>query len=113
VIIMASQAAVIGIEEHVAYSASKTALLGMARCMAIEWGASGVTVNTISPTVVETPMAMVGWSGEKGVRAKAAIPTRRFASPSEVAFTVLFLASNAAGMINGANICVDGGFTIQ
>ena len=113
VIIMASQASVIGIDEHVAYSTSKTGLLGMSRCMAIEWGPRGVTVNTISPTVVETPMAMVGWSGEKGERAKAEIPTRRFVLPAEVALTVLFLASHAAGMINGANICIDGGFTIR
>jgi NAD(P)-dependent dehydrogenase (short-subunit alcohol dehydrogenase family) len=113
IVIIASQAAVIGIDEHVAYSASKTGLLGMIRCMAIEWGRDGITVNAISPTVVETPMALVGWSGEKGERAKAEIPTGRFARPDEIALTALFLASHAAGMINGANISVDGGFTIK
>ncbi len=113
IVIMSSQAAVIGIENHTAYSASKSGLLGMARCMAIEWGGRGVTVNTISPTVVNTEMSQVGWAGEKGVRARAEIPVGRFAEPREIALAALFLASGAAGMINGANLVIDGGYTIR
>jgi NAD(P)-dependent dehydrogenase (short-subunit alcohol dehydrogenase family) len=113
IVVIASQAAVIGIDEHVAYSASKTGLLGMVRCMAIEWGQYGITVNAISPTVVETPMALVGWSGEKGERAKADIPTGRFAKPAEIALAALFLSSHAAAMITGTNLVVDGGRTIK
>ena len=113
VVFMASQAAVVGLDQHAAYCASKTGLLGMARCMAIEWGSRGVTVNCVSPTVVNSPMALVGWSGEKGERAKAEIPTRRFAEPEEVALAVLFLASPGAAMLNGVNLPVDGGYTIR
>ncbi|MCQ8279615.1 D-threitol dehydrogenase [Acetobacteraceae bacterium KSS8] len=113
VVFMASQAAVVGLDQHVAYCASKTGLLGMARCMAIEWGSRGVTVNCVSPTVVNSPMALVGWSGEKGERARAEIPTRRFAEPEEVALAIVFLASGAAAMINGVNLPVDGGYTIR
>jgi NAD(P)-dependent dehydrogenase (short-subunit alcohol dehydrogenase family) len=113
VVTMASQAAVIGIEGHVAYSASKAGLIGMTNVMALEWGPFGVTANCISPTVVETELGRVNWSGEKGDKARAAIPTRRFAQPSEVAETALFLASDAAAMINGANLMLDGGNTIQ
>ncbi len=113
VVTIASQAAVIGIEGHVAYSASKAGLLGMTNCMALEWGPRGVTANCISPTVVETEMGKIGWSGEKGVRARAEIPTRRFAQPDEIALAALYLASDAAAMVNGANLMVDGGYTIR
>jgi len=113
VITLASQAAIIGIEGHVAYSASKAALLGMSHCMALEWGSSGVTVNCISPTVVETPMGQMSWSGEKGERARREIPAGRFAQPEEIAGVAAFLASDDAAMVNGANLVVDGGFTIR
>jgi len=113
VINLASQAAIIGIGGHVAYSASKAALLGMSHCMALEWGPEGVTVNCISPTVVETPMGQMSWSGEKGERARREIPVGRFAQPEEIAGVAAFLASDDAAMVNGANLVVDGGFTIR
>jgi NAD(P)-dependent dehydrogenase (short-subunit alcohol dehydrogenase family) len=113
IINLASQAATIGIQGHVAYSASKAGVLGMMRCMALEWGPHGVTVNAISPTVVETELGLTYWSGEVGAKARAGIPTRRFAKPWEIAATVLFLASPGAAMINGADLLVDGGNTIQ
>lgn len=109
---MASQAAVIGIEGHVAYCASKAGIVGMTNCMALEWGPRGVTVNAVSPTVVETELGMSGWAGEKGTRARAAIPVRRFAKPWEVAAAVMYLASEGAAMVNGANLMIDGGYTI-
>jgi NAD(P)-dependent dehydrogenase (short-subunit alcohol dehydrogenase family) len=109
---MASQAAIIGIEGHVAYCASKAGIVGMTNCMALEWGPRGVTVNALSPTVVETELGLSGWAGEKGERARAAIPTRRFAKPWEIAASVLYLASRAAAMVNGANLMIDGGYTV-
>ena len=112
IINMASQAASIGIAGHVAYCASKAGLLGMTRCMALEWGPKGLTVNAISPTVVETELGLKSWSGEIGVRARAAIPTGRFAKPWEIAAAVLFLSSPGAAMINGADLAIDGGYTI-
>ena len=113
IVIMASQAAVVGLDGHAAYGASKAGLLGMLRSMALEWGPRGVTVNAISPTVVDTEMSVIFWSGEKGERARAEIPLRRFAKPREIAYAALFLASDAAAMITGANLVVDGGFTIR
>jgi NAD(P)-dependent dehydrogenase (short-subunit alcohol dehydrogenase family) len=62
---------------------------------------------------VETELAKVGWSGEAGERARAEIPTRRFVQPIEVAEAIYFLASDAAAMINGANLMLDGGNTIR
>jgi len=81
IITISSQAAVIGIEHHVAYSASKAGLLGMTNCLALEWGPSGVTANCVSPTIVETELEMKVWADEKSDRARAEIPTRRFAQP--------------------------------
>jgi len=112
IINLASQAAVIGIEGHVAYCASKAGIIGMTNCMALEWAPRGVTVNAISPTVVETELGLSGWAGEKGQRARAAIPTRRFAKPAEIGSAIMYLASTEAAMVNGANLMVDGGYTI-
>lgn len=113
IVTIASQAAVIGLEHHLAYCTSKAALLGMTRVLALEWGPHGITANTISPTVVETELALVGWAGEKGEAMKKKIPSRRFARPDEIAMAALYLASDAAGMINGDNLLVDGGFSNQ
>lgn len=112
IINLASQASVIGIEGHVAYCASKAGLVGMTKCMAIEWAPRGVTVNAISPTVIETELGLSGWAGEKGERARAAIPTRRFGKPWEVGAAACFLAGEGAAMINGENLILDGGYTI-
>jgi NAD(P)-dependent dehydrogenase (short-subunit alcohol dehydrogenase family) len=112
IINLASQAAVIGIAGHLAYCASKAGIIGMTNCMALEWAPMGVTVNALSPTVVETELGLSGWAGEVGVRARAAIPTRRFAKPAEIAAAIMYLASTEAAMINGANVLIDGGYTI-
>jgi NAD(P)-dependent dehydrogenase (short-subunit alcohol dehydrogenase family) len=110
---MASQAGSIAIEGHVAYCASKFAIIGMTKTLAIEWGRHGITVNSISPTVVLTDLGRKAWDGPKGEAMKAQIPTGRFAEPEEIAAVALFLASDAAGMINGADLLVDGGFTAK
>lgn len=110
VINIASQAGVIGLLEHAAYGASKAGLINLTKVQAIEWARFGITVNAISPTVVETPMALVGWSGEKGERAKAEIPVGRFAKPTEIAHAALYLASVEAAMVTGTNLLTDGGY---
>ena len=110
---MASQAAIVAIEQHVAYSATKAAIVSMTKTLALEWGPHGITVNAISPTVVETELGKRAWAGEVGEAMKRQIPTRRFAQPEEVAFAALYLASGAAGMVNGENLVIDGGFTIR
>ncbi|MBS1692806.1 MAG: D-threitol dehydrogenase [Actinobacteria bacterium] len=112
VINIASQAATVAIAEHAAYCASKFGLVGLTKVLALEWAASGVTANTISPTVVLTDLGRAAWENEKGDRLKAQIPTGRFAYPDEIAAAAVFLASDAAAMINGADLLVDGGYTI-
>jgi NAD(P)-dependent dehydrogenase (short-subunit alcohol dehydrogenase family) len=110
---IASQAAVVALANHLAYCTSKYGLLGLTQVMALEWGPRGVQVNAVSPTVVLTEMGRVAWAGEPGEVMKQEIPLRRFALPEEVAAATLFLASDAADMITGANLIVDGGYTIH
>ncbi|TQX82262.1 MULTISPECIES: SDR family oxidoreductase [unclassified Rhizobium] len=109
---MASQAGTVAIEEHVAYCASKFGVIGMSKTFAAEWGKHGICVNTISPTVVLTELGKKAWAGEKGEAAKKRIPNGRFAYPEEVAAAAVFLVSNGADMINGADLLIDGGYTI-
>ncbi|MEQ5801538.1 SDR family oxidoreductase [Halomonas sp. H10-9-1] len=108
---LASQAASVGLDRHLAYCSSKSGVLGLTRTLALEWGPRGVTVNAVSPTVVETELGRYGWAGEKGERMKALIPTRRFAQPDEIVAAILYLASREAAMVNGADLRVDGGYT--
>lgn len=113
IINIASQAATVAIKDHVAYCASKFGVLGLTKVLAAEWAGRGVTVNSISPTVVLTDLGRRAWEGPKGDAHKAAIPKGRFAEPEEIGAVALFLASDASDMINGADIIVDGGFTIM
>ncbi len=113
IINMASQAASVALQSHVAYCTSKAAIVGMTKVLALEWGPHGVTVNAISPTVVETELGRKAWAGEVGDAMRRLIPSRRFAQPEEVALAALYLASPAAAMVNGADLAIDGGYTIQ
>ncbi|MPQ71207.1 MULTISPECIES: SDR family oxidoreductase [Pseudomonas] len=110
---LASQAAVIGLDRHVAYCASKAAVVGMTKVLAMEWAPHGINVNAVSPTIVETALGKKAWAGELGERAKLQIPIGRFAQPEEIAGLVLYLLSDAAKMITGENVVIDGGYSIQ
>jgi len=112
IINLASQASVIALERHAAYCASKAALVAMTRVMALEWAGWGMTVNAVSPTVVDTELGKKAWAGEAGDAMKRKIPVGRFALPDEIAASVLYLASPHAAMVNGANLMVDGGYSI-
>jgi D-threitol dehydrogenase (NAD+) len=113
IINLASQAATVALDGHLAYCASKFAVIGLTKVLASEWGGRGITANTISPTVVMTALGRQTWGGARGEAFKAMIPTGRFAYPDEIAATAVFLASDSANMINGADIVVDGGYTVR
>lgn len=113
IINLASQAASVALPDHAAYCASKFGVVGLTRVLALEWAGRGVTANTISPTVVLTPLGIAAWDNPKGEAHMAEIPVGRFAMPNEIAAVAAFLASGAADMINGADLVVDGGFTIR
>jgi NAD(P)-dependent dehydrogenase (short-subunit alcohol dehydrogenase family) len=110
---MASQAATVALDQHVAYCASKFGVVGVSKVLAAEWGPRGVRVNTISPTVVLTELGRKAWDGPHGDALKKLIPTGRFAYPDEIAAAAVYLASDAAAMVNGADLVIDGGYTIK
>lgn len=110
---MASQAAEVALDKHLAYCTSKAGVVGLTKVLASEWGPRGIRANAISPTVALTELGRRAWAGEVGERMKERIPMRRFVYPEEIAGCALYLASDAAAMINGANLVIDGGYSIQ
>jgi NAD(P)-dependent dehydrogenase (short-subunit alcohol dehydrogenase family) len=110
---IASQAGIIALDRHIAYCTSKAGIIGMTKVLALEWAEFNINVNSISPTVVLTELGKKAWAGEVGEAMKEKIPARRFGMPEEIAAVALFLASDAADMITGENIVIDGGYTIQ
>lgn len=114
IVSISSQAAHVALDGHGAYCASKAGLLGLTRCQASEWGPKGITANTVSPTVTWTPLAAKAWADEdKKNKHLSEIPTGRFAVPEEIAAAIEFLCRDESGMVNGADVRVDGGFTIR
>jgi 3-oxoacyl-[acyl-carrier protein] reductase len=93
---------------QVNYAASKAGLVGMARSIARELGSRNITANVVAPGFVTTDMTDK-LTDERKKQILAQVPAARFASVEEVAATVAFLASDAAGYITGAVIPVDGG----
>jgi NAD(P)-dependent dehydrogenase (short-subunit alcohol dehydrogenase family) len=94
------------------YQASKGAVKMMTRAAAMEFAGRGVRVNSISPGLVMTPMA--DEEGEESNREFAeATPMKRGAQPIEVSYGVLYLASDEASYVTGADLLVDGGYTAQ
>lgn len=94
---------------NASYAASKAALLSYVRSLAIESGKRGVTVNYVAPGFVDTAMLEPYESYRSSIEGR--IPSGRFARPEEIAAVAAFLASEAAGYVNGAYIPVDGGLT--
>ena len=110
---IASQAGSIALDKHVAYCASKGGIIAMTKVLALEWGKHGIRVNCVSPTVVLTELGHKAWDGPVGDAFKKEIPAERFAEPDEIAGIISFLCSDAAAMITGHDLLVDGGYTIK
>ncbi|MFC3099295.1 3-hydroxybutyrate dehydrogenase [Altererythrobacter lauratis] len=107
-----------------AYVAAKHGLAGLTKVLALELAEAGITANCISPGYVWTPlvenqipdtMAARGLSREEVMRdvLLAKQPTKKFVTVEEVAAMAVFLCSGAAQNINGANMCIDGGWTAE
>ncbi|GFQ98132.1 hypothetical protein TNCT_417261 [Trichonephila clavata] len=111
---ISSQAALVALHLHAVYCASKAALDQITKVMALELGPSKIRVNSVNPTVVLTDMGKMAW-GEEGVarEAKSKIPLGKFCEPEDVVKAVIFLLSEDAGMITGAQLPIDGGYTIH
>jgi NAD(P)-dependent dehydrogenase (short-subunit alcohol dehydrogenase family) len=112
IINISSISGIVGMLDHAAYVATKGGLNALTHSLAMEWGPHGITVNAIAPTVILTAMGERVWgSPEKGDPMKAKIPIGRFGRPREVAAACVYLASEAAGLVNGHVLVLDGGYT--
>jgi NAD(P)-dependent dehydrogenase (short-subunit alcohol dehydrogenase family) len=102
-----------GVRNRGAYSATKGALVAMARQMALDYAPRGIRVNAICPGFVRTPLieAILTTDPERGERIRLMHPLGRMGVPDDIANAVLFLASDEASWITGVVLPVDGGFT--
>jgi NAD(P)-dependent dehydrogenase (short-subunit alcohol dehydrogenase family) len=91
------------------YGATKAGVVAMSMGLARELGPDGITVNAVSPAIVDTAMTHAALTAEARARIMARIPVGRFGLPSDVADLVVFLASDRSSFITGAVIPVDGG----
>lgn len=113
IILMSSIAASRGAHRIGLYSMAKSAIMQLARNLALEWGEHNVRANSIAPGLIQTNFA-TGILDNPTVRDSriAMTPLRRLGQPEEIAATALFLASPAASFITAQNIVVDGGQTM-
>ena len=97
----------------VAYSASKSGLIGLTRALAVEWAEHGIRVNSISPGSVDTALARASRARDPETfdRRVARVPLRRTATPDDIAEAALFLSGPGAAMITGQDLVIDGGIT--
>ena len=111
IINIASLSTFVALYEVAAYSASKAAVASLTKSLAIEWGARGVCVNAIAPGVFRTALnEKLLDETERGREFLLRTPMRRFGKVEELAGAAVFLASDAAGFVNGEILVVDGGF---
>jgi NAD(P)-dependent dehydrogenase (short-subunit alcohol dehydrogenase family) len=99
---------------NLAYHSAKGAIVNFTRALACEWGGSGVRVNAVAPTFARTRLTEPLLADqEMAARLLEETPMGRFAEAEEVAAAILFLASDAASMITGVTLPVDGGWTAR
>lgn len=119
IVLVASVGALSSGPRSIAYQTAKAALLGFARCVAVDYSPAGIRINVVCPGRTLTPMVetmTAEFAAEKGLpvdemeaRANAATPLRRSAQPSELAAVCLFLASDDSSFMTGSVVVADGG----
>jgi len=112
-IFLSSIAGVKGTDVLGAYGVSKTALIGLARNLAVEWGSRGIRVNCLAPGIVKTEFAKALWDNpaiaEPAIRST---PLQRLGQPDDIAGAAVFLASPAGRFVTGQTLVIDGGITL-
>lgn len=111
---VASMAGHIVMSGHLAYAASKHAVLGITKAAAVEFAKMGIRINAVCPAFTHTPMfddLEMDNAIREGLR--QATPMKRFAEPKEIAAGILFLASDESSYITGTGLMIDGGMILQ
>lgn len=114
IIMISSMASQYGIPQVISYTASKSAIEGMTRALAVEWASHGIRVNCIAPGFIATAMSSKALDNDPDRKARvlARTPMGKLGEPLDVANTALFLASAQAKYITGIVLPVDGGNSI-
>lgn len=115
IINISSQAGVVGAPERGPYSGAKGGVNNLTRTMAAEWAEFGIRVNAVAPTVTRSPMAEAAMKDSQAFAdavSQKNLLRRDLAEPEETSAPVIFLASEAASMITGHTLVVDGGWTM-
>ena len=112
IINISSQMGHVGGVDRTVYAASKHALEGMTKSMAIEWGEHGIRVNTICPTFIRTPLTEPTFANPERVKwIESKIKLGRVGEIEDIMGAAVFLASDASALVTGTSILVDGGWT--
>jgi NAD(P)-dependent dehydrogenase (short-subunit alcohol dehydrogenase family) len=115
IISVSSQAGFIALPTESVYCLSKAAVSHLTKCLAVEWGSHGITVNAVAPTFIRTDgtaAALADPAFEADVTERIA-GVHRIGEPVDVAGGVVFLASPAAALITGTTLMIDGGWTAR
>jgi NAD(P)-dependent dehydrogenase (short-subunit alcohol dehydrogenase family) len=112
---LSSQAGFVALPSESVYGMTKAAIAHLTKCLAVEWGVHGITVNAVAPTFIRTP-GTDKWLDDPALESdlvERIAGVHRIGEPMDVAGAIVFLASPAASLISGTTLMVDGGWTAR